>query len=89
MICESVIIANKLGMHARASAKFVQISSSYGCEISLTRNGQTVNGKSIMGIMMLAASKGTEIKLCTEGDDEEQAMEALLDLINDRFGEDE
>jgi phosphocarrier protein HPr len=89
MICENVTIANKLGMHARASAKFVQLSSAYGCDISLTRDGQTVNGKSIMGIMMLAASKGAQIKLCTDGEDEEQAMQALLDLINDRFGEDE
>jgi phosphocarrier protein HPr len=89
MICENVTITNKLGMHARASAKFVQLSSSYDCDINLTRDGQTVNGKSIMGIMMLAASKGTEIKVCTDGDDEAQAMEALLDLINDRFGEDE
>jgi len=89
MICENVTIINKLGMHARASAKFVQLSSSYDSDINLTRNGQTVNGKSIMGIMMLAASKGTEIKLCAEGGDEEQAIQALLDLINDRFGEEE
>ena len=89
MICENVIIANKLGMHARASARFVQMSSLYNCEINLTREGQTVNGKSIMGIMMLAASKGSEIQLCTDGDDEVKAMQALLELINDRFGEDE
>lgn len=89
MICEIITIKNKLGMHARASAKFVQLSSSYSCEINLTRDEQTVNGKSIMGIMMLAASKGTDIKICTNGDDEAQAMQALLDLINDRFGEDE
>lgn len=89
MICENVTITNKLGMHARASAKFVQLSSSFDCDINLSRNGQTVNGKSIMGIMMLAVSKGTEIKVCTDGTDEAQAMQALLDLINDRFGEDE
>jgi len=89
MICENVTIVNKLGMHARASAKFVQLSSSYECDIHLTRDGQTVNGKSIMGIMMLAASKGSEIRICTEGGDEQQAMQALLDLINERFGEDE
>jgi len=89
MICENVTITNKLGMHARASAKFVQLSSSYDCDINLTRDGQTVNGKSIMGIMMLAASKGTEIMVCTDGIDETQAMQALLDLVNDRFGEEE
>jgi len=89
MICENITITNKLGMHARASAKFVQLSSSYDCDINLTRDGQTVNGKSIMGIMMLAASKGTEIEVCTDGEDEAQAMQALLDLISDRFGEDE
>lgn len=89
MMCEDVTIINKLGMHARASAKFVQLSSSFDCEINLTRDGQTVNGKSIMGIMMLAASKGTEIKICTSGNDEVQALQALTDLVNDRFGEDE
>jgi len=89
MICENITIINKLGMHARASAKFVQLSSSYECDINLTRDGQTVNGKSIMGIMMLAASKGSEIKICTEGSDESQAMQSLLELINDRFGEEE
>ena len=89
MMCENVTIINKLGMHARASAKFVQMSSSFDCDINLTRDGQTVNGKSIMGIMMLAASKGTEIQICTSGNDEEQALHALMDLVTDRFGEDE
>ena len=89
MMCEDVTIINKLGMHARASAKFVQLSSSFDCDINLTRDGQTVNGKSIMGIMMLAASKGTQIQICTSGNDEEHALQALTDLVNDRFGEEE
>ena len=89
MKCEDLTIINKLGMHARASAKFVQLSSSFDCDINLTRDGQTVNGKSIMGIMMLAASKGTEVRICTSGSDEESALQALVELVNDRFGEDE
>lgn len=89
MICETVIIVNKLGLHARASAKFVQLASGFSCEVNLERSGQTVNGKSIMGIMMLAASSGTEIKICTEGTDEETALQQLIELVNDRFGEDE
>lgn len=89
MICETVIIINKLGLHARASAKFVQLASGFSCEVNLERSGQTVNGKSIMGIMMLAASSGTEIKICTEGTDEEAALQQLIELVNDRFGEDE
>lgn len=89
MICETVIIINKLGLHARASAKFVQLASGFSCEVNLERNGQTVNGKSIMGIMMLAASSGTEIRICTEGEDEETALQQLIELVNDRFGEDE
>ncbi len=89
MICENMTILNKLGLHARASAKFVQIASSYQCEITLARNEQTVNGKSIMGIMMLAASKGSEIRICTDGTDEQDAMKLLINLVSDRFGEDE
>jgi len=89
VICETITVLNKLGMHARASAKFVQLSSEFKSDIQLTRNGQTVNGKSIMGIMMLAASKGSEIKVCAEGEDEDRAVQSLVDLVNDRFGEDE
>lgn len=89
MICETVTIENKLGLHARASAKFVQLASGFACEINLTRNGQSVNGKSIMGIMMLAASMGTDIKICADGPDETKALESLTDLVKDRFGEDE
>lgn len=89
MICENVTIINKLGLHARASAKFVQLASTFDCEITLERNGQTVNGKSIMGIMMLAASKGSELRICTDGTDENKALTSLIELVNDRFGEDE
>ena len=89
MICERVTIMNKLGMHARASAKFVSMASGYGSSITLSRDGQKVNGKSIMGIMMLAAGKGIELDLCVDGQDEKQAIIAMVTLINDRFGESE
>lgn len=89
MICEHFLVLNKLGMHARASAKFVQLASQFRCEITLERDNQNVNGKSIMGIMMLAASKGTELKICADGIDETVAIRSLADLINDRFGEEE
>lgn len=80
---------NKLGMHARASAKFVSMASGYSSSITLSRDGQKVNGKSIMGIMMLAAGKGIELDLCVDGQDEKQAIIAMVTLINDRFGESE
>jgi phosphocarrier protein len=89
MHCRKLIIINKLGMHARASAKFVSLAAEFGAEIMLKRNGQQVNGKSIMGIMMLAAAKGAEIELCADGKDEKKAVEALAELINNRFGEGE
>ena len=89
MNCRDVIIANKLGLHARASAKFVKLASTYESEITLSRNEQTVNAKSIMGIMMLAAGKGSELRLCADGGDEQEAIEALVLLIDDFFGEDE
>ncbi len=88
MKCKDVLIDNKLGLHARASAKFVQLASEYGSDITLSRNGQKVNGKSIMGIMMLAAAKGTELELCASGADEDTAVTALSGLVNDLFGED-
>ena len=86
---QDIQIINKLGLHARASSKFVQTASPFQCEIWVTRNGKRVNGKSIMGLMMLAAAKGTEITLETDGADETAAMKALTDLINDYFGEGE
>jgi phosphotransferase system HPr (HPr) family protein len=89
MRCQKVIIINKLGLHARASAKFVSLASEFESEITLKRNGQQINGKSIMGIMMLAAAKGAELEVCADGKDEKNAIEALTDLVNDRFGEGE
>jgi phosphocarrier protein HPr len=89
MICQDVEIANKLGLHARASAKFVKLASEFSSDITLARNGQTVNAKSIMGIMMLAAGKGTTLELCTDGPDEDGAIKAIVALIEDYFGEDE
>jgi len=80
-------IINRLGLHARASAKLTQLAAQYPCEVWLTRNGRRVNAKSIMGVMMLAASKGTRVAIETDGPDEEAAMTALLALIADRFGE--
>ena len=86
---QDVEIINKLGLHARASAKFTQLAGTFGSEVWLERNGRRVNGKSIMGVMMLAAGKGTVVTLETDGDDAEQAMTALVALINDYFGEGE
>jgi|SRR3954468_1816782 phosphocarrier protein HPr len=82
-------IVNKLGLHARASAKLTQVASAYGCEIWLTRNGRRVNAKSIMGVMMLAAGKGSSVTVEAEGTDADQALAAILKLIADRFGEGE
>lgn len=82
-------IVNKLGLHARASAKFVTLAAQFKSDVTLGRNGQNANGKSIMGIMMLAAGKGSQVDLSVHGDDEQQAMEALSALIDNRFGEDE
>lgn len=88
MKCENILISNKLGLHARASAKFVKIASKFDCDITLALNGQCVNGKSIMGIMMLAAAQGKKLELCAEGRDEQEAMKKLSALIHDGFGED-
>ena len=84
-----VTIVNKLGLHARAAAKFVTTASSYSSEVDISRDGQHVNGKSIMGVMMLAASRGTELMIMTQGADEVEAAESLVNLIEDRFGEQE
>lgn len=89
MLSKKIIICNKLGLHARASAKLVHLSSRYGSHIEIIKNDQTVNGKSIMGVMMLAATKGTEVELVVEGEDETVAMDALASLIDNRFGEEE
>lgn len=89
MQTESLTILNKLGLHARASAKLTQLAGKFESEVWLRRNGRRVNAKSIMGVMTLAASMGTVIELETSGPDEVQAMKALKALINDYFGEDE
>ena len=89
MPSREVEIVNKLGLHARASAKLTQVASGYKCELWLTRNGRRVNAKSIMGVMMLAAGKGASITIEAEGDDAEAALAALQKLIADRFDEGE
>lgn len=80
-------IINKLGLHARASAKLTQLAAKYQCDVSLARSGRKVNAKSIMGVMMLAAGKGSRITLETDGPDETEAMDAIAVLIGDCFGE--
>ena len=85
----NVTIINKLGLHARASAKLTKLASSFACDIFMSRNGRRINAKSIMGVMMLAAGMGTEVEIETDGVDESKAMQALVALINERFGEGE
>lgn len=85
--CREVTIVNKLGLHARAAAKFVTLASSFASQITLKRGEREVNGKSIMGVMMLAAGKGTVIEICAEGSDASAAAEKLVALVNGRFGE--
>ncbi|MBU3564947.1 HPr family phosphocarrier protein [Polynucleobacter sp. MWH-HuK1] len=82
-------IINKLGLHARASAKLSQLAAQFPCEIFLSRNGRQINAKSIMGVMMLAAGIGSTVILETIGEKEDEALQALTALINDRFGEGE
>jgi phosphocarrier protein HPr len=82
-------IVNKLGLHARASAKLTQVASRFGADIWLSRDGRRVNAKSIMGVMMLAAGKGARLLVEAEGDDAQDAMSAILALIAERFGEEE
>jgi phosphocarrier protein HPr len=89
MIKKNTTISNKLGLHARASAKLTKLAGSYACEVWISRGERRVNAKSIMGVMMLAAGMGTEITLETSGEREEEAMEALVTLIHDKFGEGE
>ena len=84
-----VKILNKLGMHARASAKLTQLTGRLGSEVWLSRNDRKVNAKSIMGVMMLAANQGVTLGIETTGKDEVEAMQALVDLIENRFGESE
>jgi phosphocarrier protein len=89
MPVSEIEIINKLGLHARASAKLSQLAAQYPCEILLSRNGRQINAKSIMGVMMLAAGMGSKVTLETVGDQADEAMAALTTLINDRFGEGE
>jgi phosphocarrier protein len=89
MLRREVEIINKLGLHARASAKLTQLAAKFGSDVQVMRSGRKVNAKSIMGVMMLAAGKGSKITLEIAGPDEEQAMEALCALIKDCFGEGE
>jgi phosphocarrier protein len=87
MIQTTITISNKLGLHARASAKLTKLVGGYACDVFLSRNGRRVNAKSIMGVMMLAAGLGSQIEIETDGSDEQQAMEAIRALIDGKFGE--
>jgi phosphocarrier protein NPr len=89
MIKQPVTIINKLGLHARAAAKLVNMASQFSSEIKLARNTTEINAKSILGVMMLAAAKGTELQLIADGRDESAAIEALNDLIKRRFDEEQ
>ena len=89
MQLREIEVANKLGLHARASAKLTQLAGQFTAEVWISRDGRKVNAKSIMGVMMLAAAKGSIVAIETDGPDEEQAMTALVGLINDKFGEGE
>jgi phosphocarrier protein len=87
MIKTNVTISNKLGLHARASAKLTKLAGSYPCEVWMSRGERRVNAKSIMGVMMLAAGLGSTVELETDGPREQEAMDALVALIHDKFGE--
>ena len=89
MIKTSITISNKLGLHARASAKLTKLAASFQSDVFMSRNNRRVNAKSIMGVMMLAAGMGSEIEIEVEGPDEQAATDALVALINDKFGEGE
>jgi phosphocarrier protein len=87
MIKATTTISNKLGLHARASAKLTKLAGIYPCEVWISRGDRRVNAKSIMGVMMLAAGLGTQVEVETSGQREQEAMDALLALVNDKFGE--
>ena len=87
MIRTTLVISNKLGLHARASAKLTKLAGGFRCDVHMSRNGRRVNAKSIMGVMMLAAGLGSDIEIETDGPDEQTAMDALVAMINDKFGE--
>ena len=87
MMQSRILISNKLGLHARASAKLTKLAGGFKSEVHLSRNGRRVNAKSIMGVMMLAAGLGSEIEIETDGEDEQAAMDALRSLVESKFGE--
>ena len=89
MIQSNITISNKLGLHARASAKLTKLAGSFPCEVCMAKGGRRVNAKSIMGVMMLAAGIGSEVSIETDGEREQEAMDALRALIDDKFGEGE
>jgi phosphocarrier protein HPr len=89
MIRTTITISNKLGLHARASAKLTKLATGFKSEVFMSRNGRKVNAKSIMGVMMLAAGLGAEVEIETDGEDEQAAMDGIVALINDKFGEGE
>ena len=89
MIQSTITISNKLGLHARASAKFTKLAATFPCDVFLSRNTRRVNAKSIMGVMMLAAGLGSQVEIETNGEREQEAMDALRHLIDDKFGEGE
>jgi phosphocarrier protein HPr len=87
MLKSTLTISNKLGLHARASAKLTKLAGSFQCEVFMSRNGRRVNAKSIMGVMMLAAGLGSQVELEVEGPDEQAAQDAIKALVDDKFGE--
>jgi phosphocarrier protein len=89
MVETEVVVVNKLGLHARAAARFVHMASGFRSEVRLARGEREVNGKSIMGVMMLAASRGSRLRLTTDGCDELEAAQRLIELVEQRFGEPE
>ena len=87
-VSREVLIQNKNGIHARPAAKFVKLASTFGCDVFVEKDGETINGKSIMGLLMLAAGPGSRLKLKTVGDGAESALDQLTTLVNEKFGED-
>ena len=87
MIKRNARISNKLGLHARASAKLTKLAAGFECDVHMSRNGRRINAKSIMGVMMLAAGLGTDVEIETDGPNEQRALDAIVDLIDDKFGE--
>jgi len=85
---KTITVINELGLHARAATQLVQLAAQYPCTVTIEKDGHSVNGKSIMGVLMLVASQGTVITIVTEGGKAEDALEAIVELVNNRFGED-